>query len=166
MTTITDFNKIMLLGRGPDGDVWVRASYTDGRLSLVGVEGPKSNGNCVGGAGQIGDHLEIREFAANWDGAKVKRLAEIWDRWHLNDMQAGTPRQEEFLRSIRGEFPGYPVSHYEWAKERLAAVGLQPDPDTGYSYGSAWLRVDVPAEVLDEIRAFPDTDRVCPWEDL
>ena len=59
---------------------------------------------------------------------KAQRMVSVWKRWHLNDMRAGSPAQEEYLRTTPDAFPGYPVSHYEWASEVLAKAGLNPDP--------------------------------------
>jgi len=33
----------------------------------------------------------------------------------------------------------------------------------GYHYGSAWQREEVPADVLDFLRALPDTDMTPAW---
>jgi hypothetical protein len=139
------------------------------RLSITGVEGPMSSGNAWGSCGQIVDtireHIAARalELAPGWSYAKLGYFLQIWDRWHLNDMRAGTPEQMQHLEGIKAEFPGYPVSHYEWAKERLAEAGLQPDPETGYSYGSAWLKEDVPEDVLEFLKGLPDTDKQPAW---
>ena len=82
---------------------------------------------------------------------KARRMVAVWERWHLNDMKAGTLAQEQYLR----EHPVtavYPESHYEKASEALTAAGL--NPDNGYKYGSAWLREELPADVLAEIRSW------------
>jgi hypothetical protein len=69
--------------------VFVTVEWDGRRLSLTGVEGPKSNGDAVGSCGQVtlgcADHVNrIPEY---------DRLAEVWDRWHLNDMRAGCEHQ-------------------------------------------------------------------------
>lgn len=90
---------------------------------------------------------------------KAQRMVEIWKRWHLNDLTAGSPAQEAWLREHRDEFPGYPVSHYTWVAEQLAAAGLNPDPNylykgQPYKYGHAWLKEELPAEVRAEIESW------------
>jgi hypothetical protein len=82
---------------------------------------------------------------------KAQRMVEVWKRWHLNGMKAGTPAQESYLR----EHPVnavYPESHYDKASEALQAAGL--NPDNGYKYGAAWLREDLPPEVIAEIKSW------------
>lgn len=140
--------------------VFVTIRWEAPRLSFTGVEGPKDNGNCAGGAGQI--VLESEHPAPGWEAEDVERLNEVWRRWHLNDMNAGSPAQEEWVREHKHEFPGWPMSFYDWACEQLAAAGLHPDPD-GYRYGSAWLSEDVPDDILDYLWSLPNTLRAHPW---
>lgn len=68
---------------------FVEITYTeDERLSLCGVVGPMSNGNCRGSAGQCTEAIRSGDPIASdgWTRAMVNRLCEIWDEWHLNDM--------------------------------------------------------------------------------
>lgn len=141
------------------------------RLSFSGVEGPMTSGNAWGLCGQIvmgyRTKQQRRELtpAPGWTDELVDRLFDEWDRWHLNDCTAGSPAQEEELR--RHNFERERVNaedHFTWAKRVLERNGLQPDPNhDNYSYGSAWLYEEVPADVLDWLRALPDTDRTPAW---
>lgn len=85
---------------------------------------------------------------------KAARMVEVWKRWHLNDMRAGSPAQEQWLKEhpIDPAEYAYPKSHYEVASAKLAAAGL--NPDNGYKYGSAWLREELPADVIAEIESW------------
>jgi hypothetical protein len=141
--------------------LFVTIEWSDGRLSITGVEGPRSNGNCSGSAGQCIGALDDVAPAPSWNQTMIGRLRKIWNRWHLNDMRAGTIDQESHLRTLT--FPGYPVNHYDWASAELAKAGL--NPDGGYRYGSSWLREDVPADVLDWLYRLPASDRPHPWGD-
>jgi len=84
---------------------------------------------------------------------KVQRIVEVWKRWHLNDMRAGSPAQEEWLREYgRGR-------DYTETLERLANVGLAWDNDVdgypdGYKYGSAWLTEELPDEIIAEVESW------------
>jgi hypothetical protein len=79
-----------------DVPVFIRAEFKDGKLSLTGVEGPMSGGNCKGSCGQIEMSLspdDFTSFEEGWDSVKIARLLEIWRGWHLNDMRAGCEHQ-------------------------------------------------------------------------
>ena len=142
------------------------------RLSFTGVEGPKRNGGCYGGCGQIVMHwLEGDRPAVDADFTpdKFDRLVALWDRWHLNDMRSGSPRQEEWLRA-NPVTAVYPESHYDKACAALAEAGLNPDdefehPTKGgpYSYGTGWIYEAVPDDVIDEIMSWPTTTREPAW---
>lgn len=89
---------------------------------------------------------------------KAERMVQIWKRWHLNDMRAGSPAQEEFLRANPVTFT-YPESHYEKAGAALAAAGINPDPNylrdgKPYIYGHAWITEELPAEIVAEIESW------------
>lgn len=165
--TPPDWRHTILPGHTPDGAFFVTIELHTKRnpshgpeLSICGVIGPKRNGDATGSAGQCVDQLlELNSLSTGWTPAMVHRLHEIWKRWHLNGMNAGTVAQQEELR--KHEFPGYPLSHLDWARAVLARVGLEPDGD--YSYGSAWLYEELPPEILDELWALPTSPREHPW---
>lgn len=88
---------------------------------------------------------------------KLARILEIWDRWHLNGLQAGCEHQrargwgktELTLPSSEKKLSGwvYPTEHPE-------GVLCKPCPVCGYKYGSAWLREELPQEIIDEIKSW------------
>lgn len=86
---------------------------------------------------------------------QVQRMRAVWQRWHLNDMKAGSPAQETWLREnpIPEEEYRYPASYYTIVSAKLAAVGLNPDAD-GYLYGHEWKREELPADVVAEIESW------------
>lgn len=143
------------------GSLFVTIKW-DGRcLSITGVSGPKANGDARGSCGQCRDELdEVTMWAPGWDADKAARLKALWDRWRVNDMRAGSPVQEEWLRANPVSFT-YPQSYYEAACEALAGAGLHPDAE-GYKYGSRWRFEEVPAEVVEELFSFPVADRPLP----
>ncbi|MCP4221891.1 MAG: hypothetical protein GY773_00930 [Actinomycetia bacterium] len=161
---------------GKRARLFVTMRYEDGRLSISGVEGPKVNGDAVGSCGQCRDALvRLYSLERGWTRAMAGELHTIWDRWHLNDMRAGTLAQESHLRTFddwradataRSIMGDYGPDHYLWAQTVLAEVNLQPDPngpDGPYSYGSAWLSEDVPADILESLAAMPRATRSHPW---
>lgn len=175
-----EFEKVLRIGTIPHWrenakpiQVYAKVSYRAGRLSVTGVEGPKANGDAHGSCGQIEMHYRTPEERAaitpapNWTAESVGAFFDAWDRWHLNDMQAGSPRQMEHLRKHRSEYAAG-MDHYAWAKETLARAGIQPDTEylrngEPYSYGSAWITEEIPAQVLAYFRALPDTDYSPAW---
>ncbi len=171
MKTDQNFTKIVRLGTiasygGRRMNIFCTVEFKAGKLSISGVEGPLASGNCVGGCGQIDMHLrdQIKEItpAPGWDCVRLTRFFQVWKKWHLNDTKAGSPAQEAFLDANKLADNGYvAVSH------RLADAGLNPDPNhlvngAPYKYGSAWLRVEVPADAVEFLRDLPDADKPLP----
>lgn len=183
-------------------DVFVEIEYQFQRnqkwgLSITGVDGPKTNGDAVGSCGQIDMSLDLTALRRHkgWDRPMLAKLRDVWKRWHLNGMTAGSPAQEAWLRD-NPVTAVYPESHYEKAASAaLAAVGLNPDPnffhptksrdrviltggygvdarieriptfDVPYSYGHAWLYEEVPADVLEWLYHLPPAVKIHPWGD-
>lgn len=119
--------------------------YQNGRLTLCGQ---------WHSCGQNADELTNDKLvpAAGFERSDILRIQSIWKRWHLNDMRAGTPKQEEFIRL-------WNVSHkydYTEACKALKEVGLLYD--NGYKYGSAWLQEEVPKEVIQYLFTLPSVD--------
>ena len=166
--TSADFTKTVRLGKGPDGHVFCKIEFADGRLSISGVEGPEANGNCRGSCGQILTSLSsVKTCAPGWTLGLIAKFRAVWKAWHLNDMIAGSPAQRLYLAANHVTCV-YPQSLYVVECEALAAVGLNPDPSylhngKPYEYGSAGLRADVPADVLEFLRGLPDADITPAW---
>lgn len=73
---------------GHQANAFVEVTFKNGKLSLHGVIGPTSNGNCKGSCGQI--QQEIRKGIPNekdgWTQELLSELCDVWAAWHLNDM--------------------------------------------------------------------------------
>lgn len=155
-------NKVVRVGKGPDGNVFCNIKFADGKLSITGVIGPKSDGNCKGSCGQIDmSEWDITKYAPGWTRELEQQFRTVWGEWHLNDLQAGSPAQTAYLKAN-------PEKSYDKACEALTAAGLNPDPGylhngKPYKYGNAWLGVGVPADVLDFLAALPETDIQPAW---
>jgi hypothetical protein len=155
MEKTIQLGKVDYWGRGRKVNaVEITARLSDeGRLSITGGIW---NGRSTDYA-SCGQNLEtILELFPN--DPKVRRIVEIWRRWHLNDMQAGTPRQMEWLRTN-----GFGYSHDDNCN-LLAHAGLlydhEYDPEgnpvdepheEGYKFGSRWLKSDLPDEIRAEV---------------
>lgn len=123
---------------------------------------------------------EDMRFASGWDATKWFDFLEIWRDWHLNDMFSGCVHQRKAGWDKRPIDPNKPLQaygkHFEgqrsatwnmltWITPAEHPEGLltAPCPECGYKYGSAWLHEDVPASVLEFLRALPDTDTQPAW---
>lgn len=111
------------------------------------------------GGGQVGDYLygadPYKKGSKTLD-IDLDRVADLWDKNHLNGLNAGTPYQDSWIRN-REENLGRKLT----SGERL--VETPADPETGYKYGSSWLYRDAPAddiaEVLDAMRSAQSISR-------
>lgn len=165
-----DFKKVVRLGMVrlyPSArnrvSVFCKIEFKDGRLSISGVEGPRLSGNCTGSCGQIDMHLRDKPIdpAPGWTRGMLAQFFEVWKTWHLNDMQAGTPAQMAELAKHKFVPSGGISGRYAWALATLRAAALAED--NGYKYGSAWLRKEVPADVLAFLQSLPETDVKPAW---
>lgn len=145
------FRKTVRLGTaktygGRTYSTYARIEFTEGKLSICGVEGPLPSGNCLGGCGQIDMHLKAEDLnpAPGWTRNKIRDFLNVWNLWHLNDMKAECEHQR-----ARGE---------TWKTHPEAIC-----PDCGYKLGSAWLREEVPADVVDFLLKLPNTDKQPAW---
>lgn len=112
--------------RGPARvPVFCKVTFSaEGRLSVTGVVGPRSNGDAWGSSGQIGMGFSRRNpadndrrygdalvtpadfvFDAGWDAELWLDFLEVWERWHLNDMRAACEHQRDlgWLEAAREE---------------------------------------------------------------
>lgn len=136
--------------------VYCVIEYKDGRLSISGVEGPYRNGNCAGSCGQIEmgysrDKLnEDMELSNGWSLTKWFYFLKVWDRWHLNDMRAGCEHQRA---------NGWTYEEHHDPKTFKGEACLQ----CGYKIGSAWLKEEVPAEIIAFLINLPASKTVPAW---
>jgi len=85
-------NPILKKGGRRGYQVYCEIRYEEGLLSIVGVEGPNSSGNCRGSCGQIDMHLREEDrstwvYQKGWTGELMTKFLDAWKAWHLNDMK-------------------------------------------------------------------------------
>lgn len=88
-------------------------------------------------------HTDIIAGGQNWeeilsyfpDSIKVGSIVRVWQRWHLNGMRSGCEHQ----RALGWTWTTHPS---------------EPCPDCGYRLGTAWLREELPQEVIDTVRSW------------
>lgn len=106
------------------------------------------------GSGQVYEHLTEGKPSLGFTKDDCSRLQQIWERWHLNDMRAGTPKQEDAVRKWRKTATAEELRNfYESACKMLESIDLLIDD--GYKYGSAWLKEEVPIDVLKWLFSLP-----------
>lgn len=182
------FTHHVLIGSLPGvGQIFVTIRYTnDGKLSLTGVEGPGSNGDARGPCGQI--IIGFKEYDARgyetlsditpadgWTPEAIRQLFDTWEQWSGNDLTPGCEHQRAEGWSNRPIDPSKPTTaygkHFEgqrsnswnmltWATRAEHPGGLLsfPCPTCGYKYGTAWLKREVPSDVVEWLRALPTSD--------
>jgi hypothetical protein len=100
-------------------------------LSICGevIEYRKQNANNFG---QICERLsEITQPAKGFTLKDIAKIKEIWERWHLNDLQSHCAHQDKAIK---------------WDQ-------VDPCFLTGYKAGSAWLLNELPQEIINEIKS-------------
>lgn len=123
------------------GDVW-NACHTD---IIMG-------GQCLDSIVEYRDQLS----PANRD--LFDFLHDLWKKYHLNGMHAGTPEQEAYVEKLVTE-NRYEDYDYKKICEALKEAGLYEVEFTGktigkmydhepYRYGAAWVIEDLPGDVL------------------
>ena len=157
--------KVVYLGDVPEYKGFAKVhcviNYKDGKLSISGVVGAKVNGDCEGSCGQmydtIIDNLETFNFAPEWDKIKAFEFVEYWKEWHLNDMVAGTPEQEQFAK----EWEKTNKYNYTDICEAMKKANIYED--NGYIYGSKWLFKEIPDKVVKFLNELPKASKSCNW---
>lgn len=92
--------------------------------------------------------------------SRFKEIYELWKKYHLNGLHAGTPEQEAALKEWRDAGNKY---DYDAACDYLKKIGLYEVNFTGktvgrmydnepYKYGHAWIVNDLPDEVIERIK--------------
>ena len=108
----------------------------------------------MGHYGQCLDYLQDKaEKYIMPDSKRIlfNRICEIWQQYHLNDLQSGTRKQTEQLTKEL-----HRADHYTEACEYLKSIDLFED--RGYKYGHGWLCKEIPAEIVAEIMTWQDIE--------
>jgi hypothetical protein len=123
------------------------------RLSMTASVLSRHGGKGRWQARSTGQSVDLLREAWS-DHPVVAEMCDIWERWHLNDMKAGSRAQSEAVQALRlgGGDVGYDAS-----VEHLKNLGLETDASVQvgakpYRYGTAWLVEPLPASVEDRLR--------------
>ncbi len=125
---------------GEPAKAHIELEFENGNLSICG-DLVQRNDMVMGG--QCLD--ELKELIQDETFDKLYRL---WKLYHLNDMHAGTVKQEEALREAG--LTGW-ASNYSECCQYLDKVGLLIDD--GYKFGTGWLKREIPEEDVKIIQS-------------
>jgi len=130
------------IGFNDDGEkVRIHVEFKNANLSITGTI---TDHGLEVGSGQINpiDPTGF-QFTNGWNAEKLTTLNEIWDLYHLNDMNAGTPAQTALVRQ-------YTQTHrFDYDEVCIFLAENDMFNDNGYKYGNGWLRIEVPADVIE-----------------
>lgn len=85
---------------------------------------------------------------------KARFICDMWQKYHLNDMHAGTPAQEALLKAAVENGELEKASNYDNACRYLEEHGMLFDRECGYRYGTGWLLEKIPEKDLEHIMRF------------
>ena len=150
MKKTIQFGKVDYMNNGKKNClIEVELNFDGVRFSASGTIWNHLKTDCYSG----GQNLDtIKKFLPN--NKLFNKIYDIWKKYHLNDMTAGSPKQEEYLKSIISE-DSLDYS-YDLKCEKLKEVNLLHDKSylydgKPYEYGTAWLTTEIPTEVKQEI---------------
>ena len=183
--------KVIRIGTINFADIFCKIKVIDGKLSITGVIGPQSDGNCLGSCGQI--IIEFKEYDSRgrrtldniqlkpcWNKELLKSFFDIWDKWHNNDLRAGCEHQRKMgwdkkpidlnkpLESYGKHFDGQKFDSWNmlvWVTPEEYKDGLltKKCPECGYGYGTQWLKEELPEKVIDFLTNLPETNETPEW---
>ena len=92
---------------------------------------------------------EMAKFDSLSCNPLFRKLHRLWKAHHLNDMCAGTIKQENALNDAKKS--GIKIHSYDDSCKYLESIGLLEDD--GYKYGTKWLYRAIPEDDLNEIKS-------------
>jgi hypothetical protein len=117
----------------------------DNNLSISGEIWNQNKTDILSG----GQNLDtIKDYVDNKFFAKIYV---IWKNYHLNDLNAGTTLQMDYLKSIEHKTQESKKNWYEWGCRELEKVDLLTTiyKNKPYKFGSGWIRKDIPKDILE-----------------
>lgn len=129
------FGKIDYNGTGRKvNEVEIEMELKDGVFSASGAIKNARGTDWLSGGQNIDEIADMMK-----DNKDVQEIRDLWHKYHLNDMHAGTEKQEDALMK---KFGNRNASDYDKHVEYLKSVGLYEDD--GYKYGTGWLKREIP----------------------
>ena len=145
-----NFGKVRYNNNKKENLVTVDVKLTDdGCFSASGKIWNRIQTDCIAG-GQCLD--TIKECLPN--NKTFNQIYNIWKLYHLNDMTAGSPKQNDVIDKY---FNNNPFPHdYDLICMALKSIDLLEDKsfihkDKPYRYGSAWLKTEIPPNIIKQV---------------
>lgn len=149
-STTVQLGKIDATNNGiKDNAVDIKIELEDGKFTASGSIWNRLHSDIISG----GQNLD--EIAKNFpDNVTVAKIHTIWKNYHLNDMNAGTQLQEDWISTQKSIGNLEQNASYEDICEALKSHGLYEVEHLGepYKYGSAWITQEIPQSIQDEIK--------------
>ncbi len=129
----------------------VKFKDAEKNLAVIDVEIKQGrfsmSGEYNGGMGQVDGRIKPKNEAQ-------RDFLNLWDKWHLNDMHAGTEAQEKAIEDYQKNGNKY---DYTKACEYLKSINLYEVEYNGkpYEYGNGWLAVSLPQDMTELV------DNIC-----
>jgi hypothetical protein len=105
-----------------------------------------------------------------------KEIYDLWKKYHLNDLHAGTKEQEDILKEAvkTGELEGYGANYYKETCDYLESKDMLYDKKylvekkqadgtikrVPYRYGTGWLKEEIPEEDLLRIKSLIQKEKI------
>lgn len=153
-------------GHARAGKAFLTWTFADGNFSASAhVWDARGNDHFMGG--QCLEEV-CRAFP---NDAQAQSILDVWKKYHLNDMRAGCEHQRAEGWNVRPIDPSKPTNAYgkhfpgqrqdswnmlAWVTRDEHPEGLlsHPCPTCGYKYGSAWLKEELPPEIVATIESW------------
>lgn len=140
-----DFGKIDFYGKGRKvNKVEVSVELTEDECFRVSGEIWNSRHTDIECGGQCLD--EIAQYIKG--NETFDKIYKYWKLYHLNDLHAGTQKQEKALNDAG--ITNWANDYYKVC-DYLESIGLLYDGD--YKFGSGWLKYSIPEDDLNDIRS-------------
>ncbi len=131
--------------------------YSDGSYSFTASVNVWNHTHTdIVAGGQMLDAVELSQIEAR--SSLFATIKELWRKYHLNDIHAGTPEQEEALEKAN-LLSG---NDFDKVCEFLKNIGLYEVEYEGkpYRYGSGWLHFPIPKKDLEKIHLILNTPQI------
>lgn len=149
----------------------VELAFSNGNFSAI-ANLWRSNYSDILMGGQCFDDL-LDDFPELKDNPIFMETYDLWSKYHLNDMHAGTPEQEKAVEEWKAQGNTY---SYEKVCEYLNSIGLYEVPVSTidkdinpqfidckketYEYGHSWLKERIPEQDVQRIECLIKNGRV------